>query len=78
MTAFFLLKPVSKYLDNWLLENNAILLLDRNNLHLAISSAVAGAVVLDLDDYASDFAVWEVEHVLNDRCVITVSSDITD
>ena len=54
---------------NWFLEDNAILMLDRNIFQLAISLAVAGTVMLDFDNYTPDFAHWEIEHVLNDGCI---------
>jgi hypothetical protein len=51
-------------LDNRLLEDNAILVLDRNIFHLAVPFTVTRAVMLDLDDYAADFTHWEIEDVL--------------
>lgn len=51
-----MLTPLRQGLGNWFLEDHTILVLDRNIFHLAISFAVTGAVVLDLDDYAAYFA----------------------
>lgn len=61
-----------------LLENHAILMLDRHIFHFTVSLPVTHTVMLNLDNYAADFTVWQVEHVFHNRCVFSASSDITD
>ena len=60
------------------LEDDAVLVFDRDIFHLAISLPVARAVVLDFDNHAPDFAHWEIEHVFHDGCVFPASSDIAN
>ena len=52
-------REYSSLLDR-LLENDTVLMPDRNVFQLSISLPIARAVVLDLDDYASDFTQWEI------------------
>ena len=59
---------------NRLLEDDTILVLDRDIFHLAVSFVVTCAVVLDLYDDASNFAQREVEHILHDRRVLAAST----
>jgi hypothetical protein len=61
MTAFFLgfdSHLGSNVLVNRLLEDNAILMLNRDIFHLAVSFAVTCAVVLNFDNYTPDFTEW--------------------
>ena len=63
---------------NTLLENNAIFMLDRNIFKLAVFFSLAGAIVLNLDNYTSDFTEWEIEHIFDNRCVFAFSANITN
>jgi hypothetical protein len=49
--------------------------LNRHVLHLPVRFPVAAAVVLHLDDDASQLAVREVQHVLDNGCVMPVTAD---
>ena len=63
---------------NKFFENNTVLMLDRNIFKLAVSLSVTCAVVLNFDDYTSDFAQWKIEHIFDNRCVFALSANITN
>ena len=67
------IRPLSQCLDSRFLEYCTILVLDRYIFHLAVSLALAGAIMLDLDHDAAYLAGRQVECVFHDRRVFAGS-----
>ena len=61
-----------------LLEYDAVFMLDGRVLKLAVRLSVARAVVLHLDDDASQLTVREVQDILDDGRVLALAADIAD
>jgi hypothetical protein len=71
-------RPTRQGRNDRLFEDHTILVPNRHIFHLPVSFAVAGAVMLDFDNYASDFTHREIEHVLHNGRVFAAPSDIAD
>jgi len=69
--------PDAKLMTVELLEYNAIFVFYRWVLELTVCSAVTGAVVLNLDDNASQFTTREVQDIFDNRCVLALPANIT-